>query len=101
MVGGRGSGPRARALKRQVLKPGGGGTVCIGTMFWGEGCHMGVTVKGWGVTVGGLGVTVGDWEITVGVVVTVGKIGITGEAMVVTVERWFIAAVHPCHPKKK
>jgi len=71
-VGGRGSGPRAWALRRQFSKPGGGGTVCMGTMFWGEGCHRsvtmgdyGVTVGGWGVTVGGWGVTVGGWGVTV------------------------------------
>jgi len=42
------------------------------TMFWGAGCHRGVTV---------------------GVVVTVGKIGVTGRTMVVTVEGWFITVV--------
>jgi len=25
----------------------------MGTMFWGEGCHRGVTVGGWGVIMGG------------------------------------------------
>jgi len=71
-VGGRRSGPRARALRRQFSKPGGGGTVSMETMFWGEGCHRGVTV---------------------GVVVTVGDIGVTDGTMVVTVEGWFITVV--------
>jgi len=65
-VSGRESGPRAWALRRQFSKPGGGGTACMKTMFWGERCHRGVTVGGWIATVGGWGVTVGDWGVTVG-----------------------------------
>jgi len=72
-VGGRGSGHRARELGRQLSKPGGGGTVCMGRMFWGEGYHSGVTVGSWGVTVGSWGVTVGGWGVSVvGWGVTVG-----------------------------
>jgi len=51
--GGRGNGPGARALGRQFSKPEGERTVCMGRVFWEEGCHRGVTVGGWGVTVGG------------------------------------------------
>jgi len=50
---------------RQFSKPG-GETVCIGTIFWGKGCHRDVTVRGWGVTVGGWGFPVGNWGVTVG-----------------------------------
>jgi len=64
-VGSRGSGPRARALGRQFLKLGDGGTVCMETMFWEEGCHRDVTVEGWGITVGGWSVTVEGWSVTV------------------------------------
>jgi len=112
-VGGRGSGLIARALGRQFSKPGSGGTVCMGTMFWWEECHRGVTMGGWGVTVG-------DWGVTMGAVatvvdITVGKIDVTDGTMGVTVEGWFITVVgawwgkfakqggqthHPRHPGK-
>jgi len=91
----------------------------MGRMFWGEGCHRGVTIGDWGVTVGSWGVTVGGWGVTerlgchserfgchregdLGVTVgaavtvvdiTVGEIGVTGGTTVVTVEGWFITVV--------
>jgi len=65
-VGGTESGPRARALKRQFSKPR-GGTICMETIFWGEGIL-------WGVTGG-----TGKGNVTVELVITV---------------RWYIGRHH-------
>jgi len=73
-VGDRGSGPRARALRRQFLKPGGGRTVCMKQRSGGRDA-----------------IGVSQWEIGVSQWLELGGVGLLNRA---------VRPNHPHHPGK-